>query len=330
MTEAIEARGVSVTYKGATVPAVLEVDLTVRAGASIGVVGESGSGKTTLGRTLVGALRPSAGEVTVGGTPWSDVRRRDPKRRSVQMIFQDPYGSLNPRLTPRAAVTEVIRVWARPGRRAARASADRILTEVGLSTAAANRLPSELSGGQCQRVGIARALAADPAFLVADEPTSSLDVSVQAQILNLLLSLRESRGLALVLISHDLAVVRHVTNEALVMYAGRIVERGPTEAIFNRPSHPYTRILLDAIPGARGSARALDGGTDSRSGCVFAGRCPWATDACARQVPTLTGTVRAVACLHPLADVSDASEATTLPTSAGCGGTTAEQAGRRP
>jgi len=252
----LEARDVEVTYPRQDAPALRDFDLQVDERAAIGIVGESGSGKTTLGRALIGALAPTKGEVLVRGKPWSEVGRRDPLRRSVQMIFQDPYSSLNPHLTARQTVGEVIRHWHRVGRHAASRRAADLLADVGLPAAAIDRRPGRLSGGQCQRVGIARALACEPQVLVADEPTSSLDVSVQAQILNLLRSLRETHRLALVIISHDLGVVRYLTDSAVVMYAGEAVERGPTDVLFARPKHPYTRKLLDAIPGQTSAGAA--------------------------------------------------------------------------
>jgi peptide/nickel transport system ATP-binding protein len=248
MTAVIEASACGYEFRAGAPPAVADVSLAVRGAESVGVVGESGSGKTTLGRLLVGALHPTRGTVLVEGRPWAAIGRRDPRRRRVQMIFQDPYGSLNPWRTPVDAVAEVIRVWDRLPARRAQARAEDLLAEVGLAEDAMRRRPRKLSGGQCQRVGIARALAADPEVLVADEPTSSLDVSVQAQILNLLRRLRERRGLALVLISHDLSVVRYATDRAIVMYGGRVVEEGRTAELLSAPSHDYTRSLVAAIP----------------------------------------------------------------------------------
>jgi peptide/nickel transport system ATP-binding protein len=186
--------------------------------------------------------------VLVEGAPWSAIKRNDPRRREVQMIFQDPYGSLTPWQTPRKVVAEVIRLWEGVSKADASAAAEALLLEVGLPAESIDRLPGKLSGGQCQRVGIARALAASPRVLVADEPTSSLDVSVQAQILNLLMRLRVTRKLALVLVSHDLTVVRHMTDDAIVMRHGSVVERGNSERLFTDPEHEYTRQLVDSTP----------------------------------------------------------------------------------
>ena len=236
-------------FHGATADVLTDVQLEIHSGESLGIVGESGSGKTTLGRIIAGAIQPTEGEVLVAGVPWATARRRSAQRRVVQTVFQDPYGALNPRMTPLAAVAEVFEVWDHVTRRVARERAGQLLEEVGLSGGAITRRPGELSGGQCQRVGIARALACRPDVLIADEPTSALDVSVQAQILNLLSDLTADRGLALVLISHDLGLVRHVTRSALVMKEGRVVERGSTSDLLDRPSHPYTRLLVESVPG---------------------------------------------------------------------------------
>jgi oligopeptide/dipeptide ABC transporter ATP-binding protein len=290
-----------VHYHGSSTPAVADASFEISRGAAIGIVGESGSGKTTLARTLVGTLTPTRGEVRIEGRRWEDVRRTDPLRRKVQMIFQDPYASLNPLITARDAVAEVVQVWHGSSRKVARESAFALLAEVGLGAAAANSYPRRLSGGQRQRVGIARALACEPEALIADEPTSSLDVSVQAQILNLLVTLREQRELALVLISHDLSVVRHMTNEALVMYAGHIVERGTTAELFKDPRHPYTRVLVDSVPDASGKSRFARNELTANQGCVFAPRCPFVADKCVSKQPLLTWNgERSVACFFPL------------------------------
>jgi peptide/nickel transport system ATP-binding protein len=239
---------VSVTFRGQSAPAVAPLDLEIASGVAIGIVGESGSGKTTLGRMIVGALAPTSGTVLVEGTAWNLIRGKHRLRRDVQMIFQDPYGSLTPWRSPRAAVAEVVRRWNDVSAAEARSRATDLLREVGLPEEVYDRLPRQLSGGQCQRVGIARALASEPKLLVADEPTSSLDISAQAQILNLLMSLRATRGLALVIVSHDLSVIRHMTDSALVMKNGVVVERGDSERLFTAPEHEYTRQLVAATP----------------------------------------------------------------------------------
>lgn len=224
--------------------AITDVSFAIEEGEALGIVGESGCGKSTLGRLLVGALHPNRGSVAVRGRSWRAIRRRDPIRRQVQMIFQDPYGSLNPWQTPLESIAEVIRAWERVRYTEATHRAELLLAAVGLMPDVIRRRPDRLSGGQCQRVGIARALATDPQVLVADEPTSSLDVSVQAQIINLLRDIRAQRHLALVMISHDLSVIRYLTDRAIVMHEGRIVETGSTEELFREPRHPYTQALV--------------------------------------------------------------------------------------
>ncbi|KRA95193.1 hypothetical protein ASD83_20495 [Devosia sp. Root685] len=250
----IRAEGVGMTYHNAKAPAVHPLDIDISAGAAIGIVGESGSGKSTLGRILVGAQLPTDGTVLVKGKSWQDVRANDPLRGAVQMIFQDPYGALTPWRTPRQIVAEVIARWQGLHGRATLEAAGDLLDDVGLPLQAMDRRPGGLSGGQCQRVGIARALACQPQVLVADEPTSSLDISAQAQILNLLMRLRAERNLALVIVSHDLAVIRHMTDEALVMQHGQIVERGPSSRIFSSPDNDYTRQLVSSTPTLRRTA----------------------------------------------------------------------------
>lgn len=248
------ARDLSVTYRNADAPAVYPLDIDIRPGSALGIVGESGSGKSTLGRMLIGALAPTTGSVLVRGRNWSDISHADPLRGAVQMIFQDPYGALTPWRTPRQIVAEAISRWqGHKGKRALEAAGE-LLNDVGLPAQAMDRVPGGLSGGQCQRVGIARALACRPEVLVADEPTSSLDISAQAQILNLLMRLRAERNLALVIVSHDLAVIRHMTDEALVMRKGEVVERGSSEDIFSAPLHEYTQQLVASTPTLRRSA----------------------------------------------------------------------------
>jgi ABC-type glutathione transport system ATPase component len=240
----LAARGVSFSYeKGRTV--LSEIEFELAPGEVVGLVGESGSGKSTLGRLLAGLHEPDAGEV-VGADA------------DVQMIFQDPYAALNPRMTPFDAVNEVFRAKRRLDRGSASNSTRELLQQVGLGGEAMSRQPRRLSGGQCQRVSIARSLAADPSVLIADEPTSSLDVSVQAQILNLLRSIQARRELSVVLVSHDLAVIRYMAERTYVMYRGEIVESGPTDALYAAPKHPYTRKLLEAAPGRRPGLQTID------------------------------------------------------------------------
>ena len=235
----LSAHGVSFSYRSGP-PVLHAIDFELNPGEVVGLVGESGSGKSTLGRLLAGMATPGAGEL-----------RRDPGlgRSDVQVIFQDPYAALNPVLSAEATVAEVFRVRGGRSRREARRAAGELLSRVGIDGEATERKPRRLSGGQCQRVSIGRALAIEPAVLIADEPTSSLDVSVQAQILNLLKELQRERGLAMVLISHDLDVIRYMADRTYVMQAGAIVETGPTEAVYRDPRDSYTQRLLSGLTG---------------------------------------------------------------------------------
>jgi ABC-type oligopeptide transport system ATPase subunit len=232
------------------VRAVDDVGFQIRRGETLGLVGESGSGKTTLGRTLLRLIEPTAGEALFDG---EDIFRMDRGslrrlRRRAQIVFQDPYGSLNPRLTVGETLREVLQVHRLARGRAADRRVGELLELVGLSPAHAHRYPHEFSGGQRQRIGIARALSVEPEFIICDEPVSALDVSVQAQILNLLRDLQAQLGLAYLFIAHDLSVVEHVSDRIAVMYLGRIVEVGTTREIVQSPRHPYTRALLSAVP----------------------------------------------------------------------------------
>lgn len=301
MTALVQARDVCVVFSEHAPAAVSSVSVSIPRGGAIGIVGESGSGKTTLARAIVGAIKPTSGEVLVDGRPWSQIKRTDSERRRVQMVFQDPYGALNSWQSARKTVVEVLEHWDRATHKEAGKAAADLLREVGLSADQIDRRPGQLSGGQCQRVGIARALACEPDLLVADEPTSSLDVSVQAQILNLLISLRESRGLALIVVSHDLGVVRYITNELLVMYRGHVVEQGPTARLLSEPRHPYTRLLVDSIPGEEGLSRDARNHLDAAQGCVFAERCAHVgSDCLSEQPPLVANGTRLVACVRPL------------------------------
>ncbi len=254
----MEARGLTVRFpgsRGSEVLALDGIDLKVHEGETLGVVGESGSGKTTLGRALLGLQRREAGSVSYRGEPVAGPEVRQPLlRQRAQIVFQDPLGSLNPRLTVQSALREVLLLRGRSPTEASD-EIDDLLARVGLSRDVASALPNALSGGQCQRVGIARALAMEPEFLILDEPVSALDVSVQARILNLLLDLQERLGLTYLFISHDMAVVRRMSDRILVLEAGRVVEAGPADRIVAAPSRPYTRALLaaarlEALPGS--------------------------------------------------------------------------------
>ncbi|HUZ65654.1 MAG TPA: oligopeptide/dipeptide ABC transporter ATP-binding protein [Acetobacteraceae bacterium] len=279
------------------VQAVAEVDLSLARGEAIGLVGESGSGKSTLGRLLLGLLAPSAGTVRFDGADLAgaDAAALRRLRRRMQIVFQDPYSSLDPRRRIGAQIADGLAIHHLVPRaeRAARVAA--LLRQVGLTAEHAGRFPDAFSGGQRQRIGIARALATGPDLLVADEPVSALDVSVQAQVLALLADLRRRLGLSLLFISHDLPVVRHVCDRVVVLYLGRVMEEGPVEAVFAAPRHPYTAALLSAAPSldpARRRNRILLPGeppnpAEPPSGCVFRTRCPHVLPACAEARPAL-------------------------------------------
>lgn len=280
------------------IQAVSGVSFQIRAGETLGLVGESGSGKSTTGRMLLHLEPPTSGDVCVQGRSLSgmDAESLRRARREMQMIFQDPYASLNPRHTVGRIVREPLEIH---GVGAPRDRDDRVrelLARVGLEASHADRYPHEFSGGQRQRVGIARALATEPRLVVADEPISALDVSIQAQIVNLLAELREELGLAYLFIAHDLAMVRHLCDRVAVMMLGKIVETGPRDALFGTPLHPYTRGLLAAVPRPDPSVRAgtrppvegeLPDPANPPAGCRFHTRCPFATDRCRTEEPAL-------------------------------------------
>jgi oligopeptide transport system ATP-binding protein len=280
------------------VRAVDGVSFAVKKGETFGVVGESGCGKTTLGRTLMRLIEPTEGGIVFDGTEISKLkgRRLKPFRRRMQMVFQDPYASLDPRQSVRSALLEPIRLHhIAHSRREANEYAESLITRVGLSPDHLARFPHEFSGGQRQRIAVAKALAVKPDFIVLDEPTSSLDVSVQSQILNLLRGLQKDLTLTYLFVSHNLAVVRQICHHTAVMYLGRVVEVAPTEVLFERPRHPYTRALLSSVPLPDPSKRkelgVLSGDVPSPinipGGCRFRGRCAYATDRCRDEAPKL-------------------------------------------
>ncbi|HEX6004570.1 MAG TPA: dipeptide ABC transporter ATP-binding protein, partial [Burkholderiales bacterium] len=284
----------------AQVRAVDGLTFAVYRGETVGLVGESGCGKTTVGRTLLRLEEATAGAFVFGGAEVTHAQGEALKRyrRRIQVIFQDPYSSLNPRMTVGEIIAEPMLVYRLvAGRKAAHERAVELLKQVGLFDYMAERYPHELSGGQRQRVGIARALAMEPAFIVCDEPVSALDVSIQAQIINLLEELQQKFGLTYLFIAHDLAVVRHISDRVIVMYLGKVMEIADRDALYADPRHPYTRALLDAVPipdpalETKRESRVLGGEVPSPlnppRGCVFHTRCPLATEACKIAVPEL-------------------------------------------
>jgi oligopeptide transport system ATP-binding protein len=301
----LEARGLAVRYRLAGgllhprwLTAVEGASLSLATGGTLGVVGESGCGKSTLGRALIGLTPVAAGELRWQGQRVDGLTERGWRRlrREVQIVFQDPLASLDPRMTVGQSVAEPLAVFEpRLTRRERRARVGEALERVGLAAALADRYPHEFSGGQAQRIGIARAVILRPRLVVCDEPVSALDVSVQGQVVNLLRELRDDLGLAYLFISHNLAVVRHLSDAVMVMYLGRVMESGPREAIYARPLHPYTRMLLDAVPVAdpaveRRRRRSVVAGElpsplAPPSGCVFRSRCPLAEARCAERRP---------------------------------------------
>lgn len=295
------------------VRAVDDVSIDIRTGETFGLVGESGSGKSTLGRAMLALDEPSGGQILFQGTDLATLTAGDLRRirRQVQIIFQDPYASLNPRMRVGKIIREALDIHDIGLPRERDAKVRRLLELVGLDPSHAIRFPHEFSGGQRQRIGIARALATEPSFIVADEPISALDVSIQAQIVNLLADLRDKLGLTYLFIAHDLAMVRHLCDRVAVMYLGKIVELGDCEEVLASASHPYTRALIDSIPMSDPGFAAvrrpvpLQGEVPDPSapptGCSFHTRCRFATDRCRREEPQLTVsesgcTTRRVAC----------------------------------
>jgi oligopeptide/dipeptide ABC transporter ATP-binding protein len=309
----LEVRDLSVSFRvgRARLQALDRVSLSLARGETLGLVGESGSGKSTLARALMLGLRPDSGEILFDGAPVSRLKGAGLKafRRRMQMVFQDPYSSLDPRMS-------IARILAEPlaahgiGTRAERAATiAALLAKVGLPADAASRLPSQFSGGQRQRIAIARALALSPELLIADEPVSALDVSIQAQIVNLLRDLKEERGIAMLVIAHDLALVHQMSDRIAVLYLGRVVEEGPADAVVAAPLHPYTAALLSASPqpDPRAASRRIvlkgepPSALDRPSGCAFHPRCPVARPRCAEAAPPLAEAAegRRAACFFP-------------------------------
>jgi peptide/nickel transport system ATP-binding protein len=290
------------------------LNLSVPKGTTLSLVGESGCGKSTVARLAVGLYRPSAGQVVFDGRDLAEARAASDQRRRMQMIFQDPYASLNPRWRVRDIVAEPIRAFGLlPNRAAEEARVAELLTQVGLSPLDGHKFPHEFSGGQRQRISIARALSSNPEFLVCDEPTSALDVSVQAQILNLMKELQSRMGLTYLFISHNLAVVRQVSDRIGVMYLGRIAELAPAESLFRHPRHPYTRALMEAIPDLEmtGRVRIPVGGEvpspiTPPTGCAFHPRCPLVQPRCKAERPKLMPAGDAMVACHAVEEGRDA------------------------
>lgn len=283
--------------RGPTVKALQDISFDIPRGQVVGLVGESGSGKTTIGRSVLRLVEPTSGEVFVDGVDitklsGSELRRQ---RRRMQYIFQDPFASLSPRMTIGQILTEGLDIQGIGTKPERRGRAEKALAQVELPTDAFDRYPHEFSGGQRQRIGIARALTLEPEFIVADEPVSALDVSIQAQVINLLRDLQIRLGLTMLFISHDLAVVEYICDTVIVLYLGRIMEVAPAAELYASPQHPYTRALLSAIPSldpmAKQQRQILEGDIPSPanppSGCVFRTRCPFALPACAEAPPPL-------------------------------------------
>ena len=282
------------------VKAVDDISFTIKRGETLGMVGESGCGKTTAGRTILQLYKPTGGQVIFDGKDLSKLKRGEMRalRREMQLIFQDPYGSLNPRMPCGDIVGEPLIVHKLTSSKAEyKDRVSELLQEVGLNPAMADRYPHEFSGGQRQRIGIARALAVNPSFIVCDEPVSALDVSIQAQVLNLLEELQDRLGLTYLFIAHDLSVVRHISDRVAVMYLGRIVEVADRLELYENPLHPYTKALLSAVPipdpitEAQRDRIVLSGDvpspTNPPDGCVFSTRCPIAIDECRIEMPEL-------------------------------------------
>ncbi|MGY6548167.1 MAG: ABC transporter ATP-binding protein [Roseinatronobacter sp.] len=289
--------------------AAADVSFTIRRGETFALVGESGSGKSTIAKMIVGLLPPSAGVIRFDGQPMDfnagAVMRK--LRRRFQMIFQDPFASLNPRWRVGDIIAEPIRTFGLMQGADVMREVGRLLDLVGLSALDAAKFPHEFSGGQRQRIAIARALSSRPEFIVCDEPTSALDVSVQAQILNLMRDLQDEFGLTYLLISHDLSVVRHMSNRIGVLYLGRLVEQAEAKALFTAPQHPYTRMLLDAVPDLALSGRRrtpvtgeIPNPINPPSGCTFHPRCPLVADLCRKTAPAPRATVTGTATCHAL------------------------------
>ena len=304
---------VSTGRKKGVVHAVTDVDLTIYRGETLALVGESGCGKSTLGRLLLRLIDATSGQVLFEGTDISKLKGKELRemRKQMQIIFQDPYASLNPRMNVEKIIAEPLITHKVCGsKEETRNRVLELMQEVGIPVEFLHRYPHQFSGGQRQRIGIARALALNPKLIVCDEPVSALDVSIQSQVLNLLDDLQDQYGLTYLFISHDLSVVRHISDRVCVMFLGMICELGDTNDIYEHPIHPYTKFLLDAVPKPDPTQRDDDkellageipSPVNPPSGCLFRTRCPYATEKCAQEVPEMREIQgRMVACHHPL------------------------------
>jgi peptide/nickel transport system ATP-binding protein len=296
---------------GGKVHAVSDVSFDLVEGETLGIVGESGCGKSTTARAVIQMPRPTSGHVRFRGTDLATLSRADMRevRPDLQMIFQDPISSLNPRRTVKEIIAEGLRIWGARGRWT-EGDIEDLMESVGIDPRFGERKPHQFSGGQCQRISIARALVLDPKVIICDEPVSALDVSVQAQILNLLEDMKARYGVSLMFISHDLSVVKNISDRVMVMYMGKVCEVAPADELFARPTHPYTRALMAAIPGSRTEIddTVLEGelpsAIDPPAGCRFNTRCPHATEQCRTVEPVIEaiGGDHYVACHHPVTE----------------------------
>ena len=310
----LEGQGLVKEFKSGkqVVHAVSDVDIEIRRGETLSLVGESGCGKSTLGRLLLGLLPPTAGKIWFEGQELTAMDRKEFQkiRRDIQCIFQDPYSSLDPRLSVASSIAEPLVINKIGTKESRQKRVEELLKIVGIPVEYKNRFPHQFSGGQRQRIGIARALALNPKLIVCDEPISALDVSIQAQVLNLLMDLQQEMGLTYLFISHDLNVVRCISDRIYIMYLGSVCEYGEAEAIFEHPRHPYTHFLLSAVPVVDPDDRIenkdiiageIPSPMNPPSGCKFHTRCPYATDICKTEIPAFqTEEGRCFACHHPL------------------------------
>ena len=305
----VEHMVVEFPIAGGTVHAGSDVSFDLVAGETLGIVGESGCGKSTTARAVIQMPKPTSGSVTFRGTDLAQLSREQMRevRPDLQMIFQDPISSLNPRRTVKEIIAEGLRIWGSRGRWN-EDKIEELMEAVGIDPRYGERKPHQFSGGQCQRISIARALVLEPKVIICDEPVSALDVSVQAQILNLLQDMKARYGVSLMFISHDLSVVKNISDRVMVMYMGKVCEVAGADDLFARPTHPYTRALMAAIPGSRTVVEEsmiegeLPSAIDPPSGCRFNTRCPYATQECRTVEPTIQalGGDHFVACHHPV------------------------------